>query len=402
MILEGPFLEQVVAGYLVKNGKEVVPRLETGGIPHDILVKSYDGYIVYECTGQREITEQKIDRFHSVIFKLHDILKKIEGKGIIEAVFTASVNDDAWTPSAKEAIVQVKESLKKRIGADLKVISGLELIKELIRSGILGLRLVRGRVHFAGPEDYAIRYDPNNREFKMSFAPLSDTELSRFRKLPHSFLPSYYWESHYKDLYIESSEGKEEQLTIWSYHYEEGVRWPSIKDMTEAYSDYINAFRRAFVIDKGDDYLIELYESARKNRYYSVHIFSIKDKFDYSEASEVIGKAIRLIDKIKASRSYLEKEPFTIYVHSASEDWSFKAWGAINEGIPEPLASDISGIIPEKGNMLILNLLNLGILGLRFRKRNEITLVGPGVNAARISKKDSGIDIAISEKPWLP
>ena len=43
-----------MVAYLLKSGKEVVPRLETGGILHDALVRTSDGYVVYECTGQRD------------------------------------------------------------------------------------------------------------------------------------------------------------------------------------------------------------------------------------------------------------------------------------------------------------------------------------------------------------
>ena len=59
LLLEGPFLEQIMAAYLLRSGDNVLPRIETRGILHDILVKTYNGYIVYECTGQREITEKK-------------------------------------------------------------------------------------------------------------------------------------------------------------------------------------------------------------------------------------------------------------------------------------------------------------------------------------------------------
>lgn len=85
--------------------------------------------------------------------------------------------------------------MSQRIGADFRIVSGLELIKELIKYGVFGLKLVKGKVHFAGPEDYAIRYNPRDRSSKMSFGPFSPIKSLRFRELPHSFLPSYYWKS---------------------------------------------------------------------------------------------------------------------------------------------------------------------------------------------------------------
>jgi hypothetical protein len=400
MLLEGPFLEQVMAAYLLRMGKSVIPKVETAGISHDVLVKTYDGYIVYECTGQRDIKEDKIDKFHYEVLELHDALKKLEGSGVVEAVFVASVSDDAWDPSAKEAIKRVENSFKRKIGAKLSVISGLNLLIELVRSGILGLRLVKGKLHFAGPEDYAIRYDPDKKELRLSFAPLSPLELSRFRELPHSFLPSYYWESHYKDLYLESSEGKGEPLTIWSYYYEEGIKWPSVKEMVEAYYNYLS-LTRTYVMERGNDYLIGEYKSRRRNYYYTVHVFSADDRFNSSIASELMGKAVRLIDRMKSERAgYLEKEQFSIHIHSASEDWSFKAWGKLRKQIPEPLTSDVSTVTAERGNELFLKLLNLGILGLRFRTKNEITLSGPGIEAVRMSKIDSERDLTVSKEPY--
>jgi len=274
MFLEGPFLEQVMVAHLLKMGKNVVPRVETSGISHDILVRTDDGYIVYECTGQRDIKEDKIDKFHYEVLELHDALKKLEGKGIVEAVFVASVSDDAFDPSAKEAIKRVEDSFKRRIGAIFNVISGLNLLAELVKSGILGLRFAKGKLHFAGPEDYAIRYNPDEKEFRLSFAPFSSLELSKFRELPHSFLPSFYWESYYKDLYLESSESKDEPLTIWSYYYEEGVKWPSAKEMVEAYYNYLSLYSRTYVMERGIDYLIEEYVSRRRNYYYTCLLYT--------------------------------------------------------------------------------------------------------------------------------
>jgi len=391
MILEGPFLELVMASYLLKKGENIVPRLETGGISHDILVKKSDGFVLYECTGQRDIGEDKIDKFHWDIIRLHDALKKLEGKGIIEAVFVASVIDDAWQPSAKEALTRIEHSLKRRVGANLRVFSGLNLLKELVACGVLGLRLFEGKVHFAGPEDYAIRYDPKNGEFRMSFAPV---DLVKFRELPHSFLPSYYWETYYRELYQEVAEDKNEPLTIWSYIYNEGVKWSSSRDLVKAYYEYLTSEPRTYTLEMGDDYLIEEYKSRRRNYYYSIHMFSCDEKFNSQVAGRLTGKAIRLIDDIKHKREYLEEMPFSIHIHSSTEAWSSKAWGELRKGIPEVLHKEISYINAERGNDLLIRMLNWGILGLHFKSRNELTLVGPGVEAIRRTKVDHEISVS--------
>jgi len=391
MILEGPFLELIMASYLLSKGENIVPRLETGGISHDILVKRANGFVLYECTGQRDIGESKIDKFHYDILELDDVLKKLEGKGIIEAVFVTSTKDDAWQNSAKESLLHLKDSIKRRIGATVTVISGLNLFKELISSGVLGLRLVRGKIHFAGPEDYAIRYDPTGGRFKMSFAPL---DLVRFRELPYSFLPSHYWESYYRDLYQEEAEDKNEPLTIWSYIYDEGVKWNSVEEVTRAYYEYLRSNPRTYILERGGNYLLEVYSSRRRNNYYSIHMFSSDAKFNLKVARELAGKAVRLIDDIKRSREHLVDELFSIYIHSTTEDWTPKAWAEVRKKIPEALRKEISHINAERGNDLLQKMLNCGILGLKLKSRNELTLVGPGVKAIR----KYGTNITISAR----
>jgi hypothetical protein len=398
LLLEGPFLEHVVAALLLKEGRDVVPSLNTGGILHDVLIEDHDGYIFFECTGQREIRDDKIDKFYKDVLDLDDTLKRLKGKGVKEAVFVACTTEEAWHSSAKEALASVDNSLRRRLNVKLVTISGYELIRKLVKSGILGLRFVKGRLHFAGPEDYAIRWNQNEKQFLFSVAQI---DIVKFRCLPHSFTPSYYWESYYKDLYYEYyKEEKKEPLTIWSYYYEEGVKWRCAKDIVNTYDTYLNTFDRVFVVEKKNEYLIEEWTSRRRNRYYRIHMFTANDVVDHTITNSLIGKAVRIIDELKSKRNYLEEEPFSVYVHSATEDWSFGAWDELHRGIPDTLRKDISSIACERGNELLIKLLNSGILGLHIVNNNEITLVGPGEDAVRVGWIDSGRDIVVSKRPY--
>ncbi len=131
-------------------------------------------------------------------------------------------------------------------------------------------------------------------------------------------------------------------------------------------------------------------------------MFSHHTVFNSELARILLGKAVRLIDEIKSQRINLESEPFRIYVHSATEDWTYKAWGELKMRILEALKKDISGVYPERGNKFLLTMLNEGVLGLYFRTRNEITLVGPGFEAIRRSwNSNKGFHIGISKNPLI-
>jgi len=78
LILQGPFLEQVWAVHLMAQGKKVVAKTSTYSVHYDIPVEDYDGYEVYECTGQETITPEKVYYFREMINDLIDILAKEE------------------------------------------------------------------------------------------------------------------------------------------------------------------------------------------------------------------------------------------------------------------------------------------------------------------------------------
>jgi len=251
--LEGPLLESLYAAYLMKTGHELVNAVETRGVQHDILEKTYDGYIFYECTGQELITEGKINRFLDDIFKLDEVLREAYDKGLVKAVFVAAVTDDGWQENAKKALEHTKNKVKEKIGRKVEVVSGLKLLKDLVSSGVLGIRLYQNKIYFTGPEDYGIRYDPQRKEFRLSTAPI---DIERFRKTPYSFLPSHYWENYYRELLREAMEGKREEWSseyrIFSYAFYEGLRLSKTEDLTMLYKAYIDSLPNRRVMSFSD------------------------------------------------------------------------------------------------------------------------------------------------------
>ena len=386
LVLEGPLLEAVIAAYLLSKGCNVIRRVETGGVQHDILVERHDGYVFYECTGQREVTAGKVQKFLVDAYRLDEVLRKLEDKPLLKAVFVAAVAPDTWTEDAKHAMELAAKRIKEKLGAEVEVWEGLNLLRELISSGVLGLRLYRNRIYFAGPADYGIRVLEG--EFKMGLAPIG---IGRFRELPHSFYPSYYWEMYYQNLLREAMEGKDEPPSIWSYPYREGVRWRSVSDLAKAEASYVSSFDRRYVLESGDDYLVEERVSLRRNRYYSIHVFTNAEVVDSRTAASCLGRALLKIDELKEKREYLRGEYFSIRIHSSTSDWSSKAWGEASR-IPSRLKEEVSTVHIERGEELVLRLLNRGVLGLGFKEKNIITIYGPGVKAIR--RTPEGIKIS--------
>ena len=309
---------------------------------------------------------------------------------MVKAVFVAAVTDDGWQENAKKALERTKNKVEEKIGCKVEVVSGLKLLKDLISSGVLGIRLYQNKIYFTGPEDYGIRYDPERKEFRLSTAPI---DIERFRKTPYSFLPSHYWENYYRELLREAMEGKKEEwsseYSIFSYAFYEGLRLSKTEDLTMLYKAYIDSLQNRRVMSFGDSYL-SVHAWSRKHDYFSIHIFSTESKIDRNRAGEMRGKAIRMIDEVKSEEKYLKRESFSVHFHTLTEDWSSIAWSEVNE-VPKRLKDEISQIKVKRGNDVLATLLNAGILGFRFKTKNQITLAGIGLDAVRI--RDGVIEI---------
>ena len=397
--LEGVFLEGIFSAYTISEGLQVVPRPETEGQQHDVLIERYDGFIHCECTGLAEITAKKIDRFCNDTMMLHTNLHRKYGKGLIEAWFVAATHDGAWTSDASEEFQKVKKLLKERLNIETYLISSNELLLKLLTAGILGVRLVKDRIYWASPEDVAIRY--NQAEKAFVYDRCDRRLLDKFAETHFSLLPSYYWDSYYRTIFEEAVKDKMElPLSVFYYYDSEGLRWGSIDDLINCYATYINTFRRGYVLEKGKDFILGLYESRRKNKYYSLYIFTLGDKstgttyISSTLLSELKGRAYILVEELKTAGKIPKEESVSISIVSPTQHWSPQAWGMVPE-VPEILKEEIRAY-RMTGNELLRSLLNTGVLGFRFRSKNEVTLVGPGIEAIR--RGETG-DLQFSDKP---
>jgi hypothetical protein len=393
--LEGAFLEKVFAAYAISKGLKVIPRPATEGKQHDVLLDQYNGYIHCECTGLAEITGSKVERFLNDTMELHDRLSRKHGRGVVEAWFIVASHENAWTAEAAEEFQKAKSLLKEKSNIETKIISSNQLLLELLKSGVLGIRLVRDRVFWASPEDMAIRYSPSQKCFV--YDRCGEHVLNELRRTHFSLLPSFYWDSYYRTILEEAIKDKAElPLSVFSYPYPaEGLQWRSLTNLVDCYGEYLNSFSRTYVLEKGRDFILELHTSKRGHDYYTLHIFTLGEQRDSGAryvssnlVSTLKGRAYIIIEDLKKTGKIPKDERVGIHIVSSTQYWTPQAWGEGPE-IPDVLKEELY-IEHKPGNELLKDLLNIGILGFRFRERNQVTLVGPRVEAVRLSSAGAG------------
>lgn len=403
--LEGVFLESLVAAWCISKGENVVPRPSTGDVQHDVLTERYDGFCFYECTGLETVTKEKVRRFNKDVLTLNDELQRRYGKPLKEVWFIAANLEESWTPDAKEEFKEVSSGIQEKIKGQVNFLSGDNLLIELISSGVLGLRYVHDRVYWAGPEDVAIRYDPTKHYFVIDRC--NETVLYKYRKTHFSLLPSFYWDRHYRHLFESVAKEKGElPLSVFGYYPEEGLRFKDVNQLMDLYSEYVNSFRRGYVLEKGKDYMLEEYVSRRRNRYYTLNIFTLGERnspdgcyyVSKDLLDSLLGGAYLFVNRLRKENKIPADERVEIVVVSATQYWSPLAWGLVPE-LPSAYKEEVSAQSLIAGNELLFNLLSRGVLGLKFKEKNRIACVGPGVPAIRVTITDNRYTIGIGEKP---
>jgi hypothetical protein len=104
--------------------------------------------------------------------------------------------------------------------------------------------------------------------------------------------------------------------------------------------------------------------------------------------STLKGRAYIIIEDLKKAGKIPKDERVGIHIVSSTQYWTPQAWGEAPE-IPDVLKEELY-IEHKPGNELLKDLLNIGILGFRFREKNQVTLVGPRVEAVRLSSAGAG------------
>jgi len=383
--LEGPILESIFGTYLLLKNYSVIPRNESYGIEHDALVLDFDDkYIIYECTGQENITPEKLDDFYERTITLHERLKKMENKEIKKAIFISAVNDDSWNEKSKNAKLDIEKNLKK-VNINFEVLGGLQLIKELLKSGALGIRVDFNRIYLCGLDDLGIRYDPNEKLFKLKNLEMINNDLYKFRKTQYSFFPSHYWELHYhqeiKGALEEEYKLKGEPLSIWTYPYYEGLKWKGLNDFIMLEREFLESLDH-FIL-KVEDNIIFSVRSSRKHDYYRLNMFFVDEILDKKKTQSILGKAVRIVNSLKPEYNINEEKIF-VNIFSTSEIWTSGGWNQVNYALPETFKQDIIGIDIKRGNDIIIDLLNRNILGFKFKQKNQLTLSSDNIETIKL------------------
>jgi hypothetical protein len=126
-----------------------------------------------------------------------------------------------------------------------------------------------------------------------------------------------------------------------------------------------------------------------------LHVFTLGEQKDsgarYVSSNLVYtlkGRAYLIIEDLKKASKIPKDERVGIHIVSSTQYWTPQAWGEAPE-IPDVLKEELY-IEHKPGDELLKDLLNTGILGFRFREKNQVTIVGPSVEAVRLSSTGAG------------
>ena len=390
--LEGRFLEKLWAAYLFSKGEKVCKRYETGGFHHDVLTQDHDSTL-YECTGQKEMTNAKINRLVNDASQIKDAIQKEGEQPLTSVKLVASLSRNSWGNGTRKTFDLAQNSLK-RIGLSLERIEDYDVLYPLLYEGILGFAFIQNRLYPIGPEEYGIRYD-NGRERDPFVKGLSSVKIEQFKLLPQSFLPSLYWGEFYRQLQERwADEELEAKLSFFWEKYTYGgfgIKWRSSQDMRELYKR--TSYIRSFSAEDYEGNALLQYSWSKKHDFYNVYVFDHRDELDRSQISELLGMLATAAESYR-QKGYGEAERYFGHIITSTEDWTPKAWWEARRTAREDIKIYDSDIL--RGGDVLIKLLNEGLLGFAFADidsagnvvdiNNRIKLVGPGIPAIRIKE----------------
>ena len=379
--LEGPLLEHLWGALQVHQHATVVPRYETLGSHHDILVTAGDHSIMYETTGQSQMSVEKVDRLSNDALQLSDRLQRAGEPPLKEVFLVSTTLRSSWPDAARRSFETHRRHLERTVQIKLVSLEAYDVLLPLVESGVLGIRLIDNRVVFAGPEDHAIRYQASSKQFTFGLPTL---DQARFRELPHSFLPSHYWEQRYQALFRERMEKELEGAPAWirwSYPYQFGLKWERSESLRQLWEKWYAALSRSYIMHSESNVFVAESRARSGNRSYGVHIFDISEHMERDKVSELKGLAHRAFWQLTDAQEYLKTERAGVFVYSASDTWSPLAWAEA----AETYGKEFYPGKPRRGTDVLLHLLNQCGLGLTFSRDNLVTLAGPPTPAIRLS-----------------
>lgn len=359
LTIEGPLLEMAYAALCVARGEEVVPRLETLGVYHDVFIKGSKGHVFCECDGQGDLSEQKVLLFREEVLKLNSLLKSGDQAPITEARFIVMLDRKNWGEDVNTAMENVREEFEKS-SIKLVVIEPKRLLYDLISTSVLGFILVDNHIILVGPGHWAIRYNLSVSRFMFGE---STIDLDRFRRLPQSFLARDYWNERHKEIYAEYADISQESLPewfTWKFPEKFGIRWKSSGQMArgilKAYS------RNGRIIVHTDEKGFVSMRKLKKNSYYTANLVYNSDLIGAEEAVEIDSEFSRLVEDFRKSGSMSEDLDFYFRIFTDTITFSHMYW---TEARFKTHDGEVSYTEIHRGDDVLIEILNSGDLGIK-------------------------------------
>lgn len=361
LTLEGPLLEMTYAALCLNMGEKVVPRYETMGVFHDILIKQEDGYVIGECLGQPLVSAEKLSLFKDQIGKLNERLKASGDHPITEARIISLSTVSEWPEETRETLLRLEEHLKSE-SIELKFVEPKRILYDVIANTILGFSLYDNKIFLVGPNEWAIRYNPAVSKYRFGG---SSIDFHEFRSLPHSFMPRTYWSETHRKIFEEYATISLEPIPEWfSWTTPEnlGISWRSVEQIKSAIiHSYVNE-NRDLIYEGRSGFITR--RNLKKNPYYTVNLIYHKQMIDGNDAISIEKETKELIETAKKEGKIKDDLDFFNRMFTDTVTFEYSYWAKskyrTNHG-------KISYTEINRGEELLMAALNSGTLGLKLK-----------------------------------
>lgn len=359
LTLEGPLLEMAYAALCLNKGESVVPRYETMGVFHDILIKHEEGYIIGECLGQPKVSAEKLNLFRGQIDKLNERLKAIGDHPITEARIVSLSTVDEWPADTRDALSQLEEYLKSK-SIEFTCVGPKRILYDVISNTILGFSFFDNKIFFVGPGQWAIRYNPAVSKYRLGG---SSIDFNAFRRLPHSFMPRTYWSQVHRKIFEEYATISLEPLPEWfdwSMPDNLGVSWRSVEQIKNAVMESFINQNRDLIYDGRSGFITR--RNLKKNPYYTVNLVYHKRMIDGDDAINIETETKELIATAKKEGKITEDLDFfnRIFTDTVTFEYSYWAKSTYMRNHGKANYTEIN-----RGEEVLMEALNSGALGLK-------------------------------------
>lgn len=368
LTVEGWLLEMAYAALCVSRGEQVVPRYETLGVIHDVLLENNDGYVFCECVGESGISIEKLNLLENSIITLNSRFRDFNnGKEVVEARLVSTEEVSAWNEEQRNRLEEIRHNLSEN-SVTLKVESGKRLLYEFISRSIIGFGMIDNKIFFAGPNERAIRYDASRSRFQYGE---SQINFQEFRKIPQSFLPRDYWSQRYRDVFDETASSESEAIPewfSWDFPTKFGIRWKSQDQMKTALKEVLRKRGTELVYENRMSFLT--HRRVNKSGYYTANVIYSGSHMHRNDGFMIRDELITLIKSAKAHSAMNREHEAYLRVFTDTTTFSPDYWSTLGY-------SSYNGkvVYPEivRGDEVLMDSLNYGILGLKLTG-NKVTL----------------------------